>query len=622
MGSIANNIQAVARSLMDILYEKKYHVDYFQRAYKWQTKHVEQLLVDLEASFLANYSPEHERKDVADYNCYYLGPIVISERSAGRSIVDGQQRLTTMTLLLIFLNTYQHELGAAEPLDALIYSTKFGKKSYNIEVPDRTKVLDSLFLNTRIEEEDLLDESVQNMLDRYMEISALFPDSLKGKTALMFIDWLKEKVVFVEILAYSDENAYTIFETMNDRGLNLTPTEMLKGYLLTNVQDEKKIKELNDLWKMTISKMHSISTQEDLEFFRAWLRGQYADTLRSKTKGSGNEDFEKIGTKFHTWVKDNSRKIGLKTSDAFYFFIKSDMQFYSTVYLRILEGMNGNVKQLENLYLSSHWSIAASLSLPLMMAPISKMDDEAIINEKLNIVSRFIDIYTAYRYFSGSSITQSAIRHSMFMLVKEIRNKSVDDLSDILRHELLKMDENLSNLNRFDIYSVNYQFIRYVFARIVYHLETIYLHNDVIFQDLIVTRKKNRYTVVPLISPDHFESYSNYFENEAAYSAAYVQLGNYVYVPNPISQPMEDMIDERKLTYLEHQNYFSASVRKTLNSSVDERFGLIAVEKFSSETIAQRTASIVALIKEIWNPDSLLMRDSEKAGHVLKKEGR
>ena len=89
-----------------------------------------------------------------------------------------------------------------------------------------------LFLNRRIDEEDLLDESVQNMLDRYTEIGTLFPDSLKGETALMFIDWLKEKVVFVEILAYSDENAYTIFETMNDRGLNLTPTEMLKGYLL------------------------------------------------------------------------------------------------------------------------------------------------------------------------------------------------------------------------------------------------------------------------------------------------------------------------------------------------------------------------------------------------------
>ena len=108
-----------------------------------------------------------------------------------------------------------------------------------------------------------------------------------------------------------------------------------------------------------------------------------------------------------------------------------------------------------------------------MMAPISKMDDEAVINEKLNIVSRFIDIYTAYRSFNGSSITQSAIRYFMFVLVKEIRNKSVNDLSNILRHELLKMAENLSSLNTFDTYSANYKFIRYVFARIVYHIETI-----------------------------------------------------------------------------------------------------------------------------------------------------
>ena len=44
-----------------------------------------------------------------------------------------------------------------------------------------------------------------------------------------FIDWLIENVHLVEITAFSDEDAYTIFETMNDRGFSLTPTEMLKG---------------------------------------------------------------------------------------------------------------------------------------------------------------------------------------------------------------------------------------------------------------------------------------------------------------------------------------------------------------------------------------------------------
>jgi uncharacterized protein with ParB-like and HNH nuclease domain len=44
----------------------------------------------------------------------------------------------------------------------------------------------------------------------------------------------------VEITAYSDEDAYTIFETMNDRGLSLSPTDMLKGFLLANIEDPAK----------------------------------------------------------------------------------------------------------------------------------------------------------------------------------------------------------------------------------------------------------------------------------------------------------------------------------------------------------------------------------------------
>jgi uncharacterized protein with ParB-like and HNH nuclease domain len=55
--------------------------------------------------------------------------------------------------------------------------------------------------------------------------------------------------VLVGITAYSDENAYTIFETMNDRGLNLTSTEMLKSYVLSKITDKNKRLEINDIGK-------------------------------------------------------------------------------------------------------------------------------------------------------------------------------------------------------------------------------------------------------------------------------------------------------------------------------------------------------------------------------------
>lgn len=202
-------------------------------------------------------------------------------------------------------------------------------------MPDRTKILDALFNNEIYDINEELDESIKNMYDRYTDISNTFSIDLKNEKLPLFIEWLKEKVVFVEILAYSDENAYTIFETMNDRGLNLTPTEILKGYLLTHLKDLTKVEELNILWKEKISTLHKYSTQEDLEFIRAWLRSQYAESIRSGSRGAENEDFEKIGTRFHTWVKDNHKKIGLTTSDEFYYFIKGDFEFYSTLYEKI-----------------------------------------------------------------------------------------------------------------------------------------------------------------------------------------------------------------------------------------------------------------------------------------------
>ena len=64
-----------------------------------------------------------------------------------------------------------------------------------------------------------------------------FPTALRGAALPYFVDWLIENVHLVEITAYSDGDAYTIFETMNDRGLSLTPADMLKGYLLANITD-------------------------------------------------------------------------------------------------------------------------------------------------------------------------------------------------------------------------------------------------------------------------------------------------------------------------------------------------------------------------------------------------
>jgi uncharacterized protein with ParB-like and HNH nuclease domain len=89
MSQLNNKIEAHDRSIEEVLDNKKYTVDYFQREYKWEEKHIEQLVFDLTSAFFNEYKPEHLRTDVEKYNAYYLGPFVVSEKQGNRSIIDG-----------------------------------------------------------------------------------------------------------------------------------------------------------------------------------------------------------------------------------------------------------------------------------------------------------------------------------------------------------------------------------------------------------------------------------------------------------------------------------------------------------------------------------------------------
>ena len=78
MSKIENKIEASDENINDLLKDKKFFIDYFQREYRWQEKHIVTLVEDLTTTFLKSYSPEHSRAEVANYQSYYLGPVVFS----------------------------------------------------------------------------------------------------------------------------------------------------------------------------------------------------------------------------------------------------------------------------------------------------------------------------------------------------------------------------------------------------------------------------------------------------------------------------------------------------------------------------------------------------------------
>jgi len=418
---------------------------------------------------LQSYEEGHARAKVQGYPHYFLGSIVISRKSNQNFIIDGQQRLTSLTLLLIYLNHLQMGNSDSDRVDVnnFIYSEKYGQKSFNIDVPERSDCIRALFSGEDFPM-DAQPESIRNIVARYEDIEQLFPDTLKNSTLPYFIDWLIDNVDLVEITAYSDDDAYAIFETMNDRGLSLSPTEMLKGYLLSKIDDPELKQKANDLWK---ARLFQFLEREETEadFFKAWLRSQYADTIRERRKGAVNKDFERLGTGYHKWVRDNQERVGLKTSSDFYDFVYRLFERYSTHYLRLTQVAEELTPGLEYIYYNGYNDF--TLQDPLILATIRPEDDSATVEKKMRLVAGYIDIFIARRIVNSRTLGYSSIVYTMFNLMKEIRGLDVAGLVQCLKSKVEEMEESFDGVEHLYMHQQNRYRIHFLLARLTHHIE-------------------------------------------------------------------------------------------------------------------------------------------------------
>ena len=382
----SREIDGKGRTVRELLAGRKYSIDYYQREYKWQQKQLAELIDDLADRFFASHEAGNERSAVADYGHYFLDSIIVSDKDGQKFIIDGQQRLTTLTLLLIFLH---HRLEDAEQkgqVAELVFSQRYGKRSFNLDIPERAGCMDALYRGGEFAEPDP-PESIANILARYTELEDLFPDELAGAALPFFVDWLVENVHLVEITAYSDEDAYTIFETMNDRGLSLTPADMLKGYLLANITDADKRTRASRVWKERVQALAELGKDEDADGIKSWLRSQYAESIRERKRGAAPQDFDLIGTEFHRWVRDHEDALGLTASAEFARFIERDFAFYGHWYERLRRAAEALTPGLECVHWNAQHNFTLQYAMFLVMRDVrgrSAPELAAMLKERLD----------------------------------------------------------------------------------------------------------------------------------------------------------------------------------------------------------------------------------------------
>jgi uncharacterized protein with ParB-like and HNH nuclease domain len=598
-------IDGKGKSVRDLLNGKRYYVDYYQREYKWQTKHVRELIEDLTTAFLEDYDPKHGRKAVAKYGHYFLGSIIISDKEGERFIIDGQQRLTTLTLLLIYLHRRQADFTEKVKLDDLIFSEKFGEKRFNIDVKERTKAMEALFVDGQSDEEGQ-PESVRNIINRYNDIKALFPEEINDVAVPYFADWIIENVHLVEIIAQSDDDAYTIFVTMNDRGLSLTPTDMLKGYLLANIEEGKDRNQAGETWKKRTGALIDFGKEEDADAIKTWLRSQYAESIRERKAGATPADFDRLGTEFHRWVRENAKKIGLSKSADFADFIETDFDFYSRQYLRVRHASYKLTPGLETVFYNAQQDF--TLQYPLLLAALKPTDSDEEIARKLRVVSSFIDILLARRLWNFKSISYSTMQYSMFLVMKSIRGRASSKLPAILAERL--KEEPLFKSTRFSLHERNRPVVKQFLARMTDHVERESGTGSNYVQYATIRGKKG-YEVEHIWS-DHADDYAE-FTHPADFADYRNRIGGLLLLPKSFNASYGDVSYEEKLPHYFGQNLLAKSLHP---KCYDHNPGFLkylklsklpfeAHKHFLKADLDQRQALYTKLAEEIWSASRL-----------------
>jgi uncharacterized protein with ParB-like and HNH nuclease domain len=225
----------------------------YQRPYSWTTEQAGELVDDL-CSFMRSTG-----KGLGDIPPYFLGSIVLIKQEAlpATTVVDGQQRLTTITLLLSAIRAKVSDVKARNGISKLIYEQGDiilnTANHYRLTLRERDKD----FFREYVQHEDGIEKLIklndklpdsQNNLRENARLYMILLEKLPADERLLLAQFIATRCYLVTVCTPDLDSAYRIFNVLNSRGLDLSATDILKAEIIGKVRDEKR-DEYTTVWE-------------------------------------------------------------------------------------------------------------------------------------------------------------------------------------------------------------------------------------------------------------------------------------------------------------------------------------------------------------------------------------
>lgn len=610
------------RTVQQLLQSQSFAIDEYQREYKWEKKNVDELLSDLLDKFQSGWREGDTTGAVAAYEEYFLGSIIVTRRSGKNYLIDGQQRVTSLTLLLIYLyrETQAKGLAVASTIAPLIFSDNLGQPKFNLDIPERLAVIEALFHGTPFSP-DGKDESVRTMYARYGDIEQNELIAELGDALPHFAYWLLTRVGLIEIATDSDNQAYAIFETMNDRGKPLSPVDMLKAYLLAPIDDSDQRRLANDSWKKEVIGLLTFGKDQeadrDATCIKAWLRAQHADTIRDRKAGAVDRDWELAGTVFHRWVRDNAHRLNVGTRQGNLTWVTRDFPFFAKAYKQIVAASESYTPGLEAVFYNAHNEFTWQSTV--LLAALEPSDDAETVRKKIAATATYLDIWLMRRTVNYIRVGYSSTSYAMYLLCREIRRKPLADLVQILADKLAadevtfqgSVQKSRGGIDQLALNQFSRRYIFHLLARITAFTDAKSGRSDP-FPILVDRSQKNPFDIEHIWANDYAQ-HADVFASPQEFQEMRDTVPALLLLPADVNRSLQDKPYGYKLQkYASHHLYAAGLAPNAyLNQPQFDAFrsenGLAfgPHEAFSKAAWAERRQLVAQLVELVWSPTRL-----------------
>lgn len=593
-----------------------YYIDFYQRQYKWDSVPVIRLLDDI----FYKFTEEHKRfanssissdKIIIQYSWYYMNTYVtnLDKESNKLYIVDGQQRLTTLTLILIKL--YHQADSFQSDLKDWIADKIVGRSGYkktfwlNHEIHEPT--LKALFDGAEYVPTDTGITAI-NLAKNYAVISKRLDNELKDKNIFeRFVFYFMYRLVIIN-LKVEQTDVPMVFEVINDRGVRLKPYEILKGKLLGQIdKEELNTLNLNELWDSRVNAINANNPDLIDNFFIYLLKAKFANTIGESRK------FDK---EYHralfaeTNLNLDHNPVNVKK------FLQNDFSYYADLFIKLQDYSANYNKDYRYTYYNSLTDRGQQFLLILSACKVYDNQEQEKIKAVSYQIDRLFCLLQLQRAYDSNKFNEM-----MYKISERIREKDVSEIEQVFDDSLIEiLQDKYSNYDLTSTFSYGYfketgidldkRFKRYFFARIeefiAENTKMDMRHN--LYNLVVNTGSTNGFHIEHILA-ENAENYALFDNDEERFRSERNRLGGLLLLKGKdnISSNNETYAD--KLISYANTLYWNETLRAdSYKSHLDftnwisaSKLNFRPMDKFGPNELEERHKLLFEIVKCIWN---------------------